>query len=62
MWQNGWIVTLSGTAMAMWMVLADMQGGREDKDVWVQPDEARERYGLSEDTFTKGISELERGE
>ena len=59
-WQNGWIVTLSGTALAMWLVLAEMQGGREDQDVWVQPDEARERYGLSEDTFTTGISELER--
>jgi hypothetical protein len=60
MWQNGWIVTLSGTALAMWLVLADLQGGRETQDVWVQPDEARERYRLSEDTFTKGISELER--
>ncbi len=60
MWQNGWIITLSGTALALWLVLADMQGGREDRNVWVQPDQARERYGLSEDTFTKGISELER--
>ena len=60
MWQNGWIVTLSGTALAMWLILAEMQGGREDQDVWVQPDEARERYGLSEDTFTSGISEIER--
>lgn len=59
MWHNGWIVTLSGTALAMWLVLAEMQGGREDQDVWVPPAEARERYGLSEDTFTKGISELE---
>jgi hypothetical protein len=60
MWHNGWIATLSGTALALWLILADLQGGREAQDVWVQPDEARERYRLSEDTFTKGISELER--
>ena len=60
MWHNGWIVTLSGTALAMWLILAEMQGGRESQDVWVQPNEARERYALSDDTFTKGISELER--
>lgn len=57
-WQNGWIVALSGTALAMWLVLADLQGGREDHDVWVTPAEARSRYRLSQDTFAKGITEV----
>lgn len=57
-WLNGWLVTLSGTALAMWMVLRDMQRGRGERDVWVPPDVARARYRLSPDTFSKGVSEL----
>lgn len=57
-WQNGWIVALSGTALAMWLILAELQGGRDGQDVWVPPAEARARYRLSQDTFSKGITEL----
>jgi hypothetical protein len=59
-WQNGWIVTLSQAALAMWLVVADLEGRHpKASGVWVAPDEARARYRLSEDTFTKGIRELE---
>lgn len=57
-WHHGWIVTLSGTALAMWLVLAEMQGGREKEKVWVSPPDARQRYRLSEETFAKGVWEL----
>jgi len=43
----------------MWLVLKELQGGREDRPVWVPPAEARKRYRLSQDPFTKGIQELE---
>ncbi|MGA3220446.1 MAG: hypothetical protein ABSE77_15425 [Acidimicrobiales bacterium] len=58
-WQNGWIVVLSGAALAMWLVIAEMQGGRKPSEVWATPLESRRRYRLSEDTFTKGTRELE---
>jgi len=59
-WSCGWIVTLSGTALAMWLVITDLPGGTESSaGVWTPPIVARRRYRLSEDTFTKGIAELE---
>lgn len=58
-WQNGWIVTLSAPAIAMWLITKEMQGGRDSPDeVWVSPLVAKERYDLSDDTRTKGTREL----
>lgn len=60
-WQNGWIVTLSASAIAMWLITKEMQGGRKSPSQapWVSPQMAKERYALSDDTRTKGTHELE---
>lgn len=57
LWDQGWIVQLSGTALAMLIVLLDLQGGRAQPQ-WISPSQARRRYDLSPDTWTKGIKEL----
>jgi hypothetical protein len=57
MWDEGWIVRLSGTALALLIVLLDLQGGRAEPQ-WISPAQARRRYDLSPDTWTKGLREL----
>jgi hypothetical protein len=57
LWDEGWIVRLSGTALAILIVLLDLQGGRAQPQ-WISPAEARRRYDLSPDTWTKGLKEL----
>jgi hypothetical protein len=57
MWEEGWIVRLSGTALGLLIVLLDMQSGRSNMQ-WISPSMARRRYGLSPDTWTKGVKEL----
>ena len=57
LWDQGWIVRLSGTALAMLIVLLDLQGGRAQPQ-WISPPQARRRYDLSPDTWTKGLKEL----
>lgn len=57
LWDQGWIVRLSGTALAMLIVLLDLQGGRAQPQ-WISPSQARSRYDLSPDTWTKGLKEL----
>jgi hypothetical protein len=58
LWYHGWIVRLSGTALAILAVLLDLQGGRAQPQ-WISPTQARRRYDLSPDTWTKGLKELE---
>lgn len=59
-WLNGWLSTLSGTAVAMMLVLfAEL--GRKDatkSDLWFSPSRAAKIYGLSDDTRSKGLREL----
>lgn len=57
LWHDGWIDRLSGTALALLIVLLDLQGGRAQPQ-WISPDPARRRYDLSPDTWTKGLKEL----
>lgn len=57
LWRLGWIVRLSGTALVLLIVLLDMQSGRSGPQ-WVSPAQARVRYDLSPDTWTKGTHEL----
>jgi hypothetical protein len=56
-WQEGWIVRLSGSALALLIILLDMQGGRSGPQS-IAPSRARELYDLSADTWTKGTHEL----
>jgi hypothetical protein len=57
LWEEGWMVRLSGTALALLIVLLDLQGGRAGPQ-WISPEQARRRYDLSSDTWTKGIKGL----
>ena len=56
-WDQGWIARLSGTAVAVLIVLLDMQTGRVQPQ-WISPGQARRRYDLSACTWTKGLGEL----
>jgi hypothetical protein len=57
LWSNGWIVSLSGAALTILIILLDMQGGRSTP-VWSSPTQSKLRYDLSPDTWTKGVREL----
>lgn len=60
LWTNGWIPVLSGAAIAMLLVLYAELGNKEPEtaDLWFSPSHAEQRYGLSEDTRSKGLREL----
>ncbi|WPO88874.1 hypothetical protein SCB71_21190 (plasmid) [Herbiconiux sp. KACC 21604] len=58
LWERGWIVTLSGTAIALLVILRELTGGRSaPRGIYVEAHRKRE-YGLSDDTWTKGTKEL----
>ncbi|MCM3885047.1 hypothetical protein [Frankia sp. R82] len=58
-WSEEWITKLSATAIALLLVVLEMQGGRNpDNPPWIAgPDKGR--YGLSDDTWTRARQELE---
>jgi hypothetical protein len=56
-WTEGWIAMLSARAVAMLLVIGVVTWTDEEWD-WVSPRIARARYGISEDTWSKGIAEL----
>jgi hypothetical protein len=56
LWRRGWLIALSGRALAMLIVLREITAGRE-KGAWV-PGTRHRQYGLSEDTWTKATKEL----
>jgi hypothetical protein len=57
-WTNAWILALSLPALAVLLVLLDMQR-KDDEPQWIAPAEARKRYVVSEDTWTRGVAELD---
>lgn len=57
LWEHGWLIRLSGTGLAILIILLDMQGGRTQPQ-WISPRQAQQRYDLSPDTWTKGLKEL----
>ena len=60
-WVNQWIVRLSGSAVVMFLILMDQYYSTGKRpEFWVSPGRARELYGLSKDTWTKGVAELAR--
>lgn len=59
-WRKSWIVRLSGRAIALLLILLDLQGGKtRAKGAWVRPSDARRTYGLSEDTWARAVRELQ---
>ncbi|NEK96610.1 hypothetical protein GCU67_20925 [Modestobacter muralis] len=58
MWTQGWIQTLSAPGLAMLLVLLAESVGNPDREVWLTPDLAQRRYGLSAATRSAGLREL----
>ena len=60
LWTNGWLSLLSGAAVAMLLVLYTELGNRPatTTDLWFSPHQADLRFGLREDTRSKGLREL----
>jgi hypothetical protein len=56
-WTDGWIAMLSARAVAMLLVIGEVTFSDREWD-WVSPRIARRRYGISEDTWSRGIKEL----
>lgn len=57
-WLDGWVSTLSGPAVAMYLVLLHQQTMNPSGPLWVSPRLAKTLYDLSEDTRNKGLQEL----
>jgi hypothetical protein len=59
LWEKQWITTLSGGGLALLLVLLDLQGGKKTSAdaPWVTK-EQREKFGLSDDTWTRATAEL----
>jgi hypothetical protein len=58
LWRRGWIITLSGRALALLIVLRELTNGRKTaKGTYVDPIRKRQ-YGFSDDTWTKATKEL----
>lgn len=58
LWEHYWILRLSGTSLALLLVLLDLQGGKSATSPPSLPAPLRPRYGLSDDTWTRGCREL----
>jgi hypothetical protein len=56
LWSKGWILDLSATALALFMVIRDVQQARDVARYLSSRD--REAYGLSPDTWTRATKEL----
>jgi hypothetical protein len=57
-WREQWITRLSGSAVALLIVLLDLQGGMKSKGgTWLTTSQ-RARYGLSDDIWTRASKEL----
>ncbi|GHH35791.1 hypothetical protein GCM10017774_21570 [Lentzea cavernae] len=60
-WTNQWITVLSSSAVALLLVLLDLQGGEKEQSnaPWLAGDQWP-RYGISPDTRTRATKELQR--
>lgn len=58
LWRNGWLIALSGRALAVLIILRELTSGRKTPDsAWCDGIRKRQ-YGLSDDTWTKATREL----
>lgn len=58
LWLRGWIFELRETGLAVLLVVLDLLYGASAKEARFVTPERRKNYGLSEDTWTRGIGEL----
>jgi hypothetical protein len=57
-WTRGWALVLSAPGVAMLLVMLMLTENGAKKGIWINPTQARSRFGLSEDTWTRGVVEL----
>ncbi|MDF0531664.1 hypothetical protein P0W64_19185 [Tsukamurella sp. 8F] len=58
LWKHGWLIALSGRAIALLIILKEITSGRKPAGTgWVDGIRKRQ-YGLSDDTWTKATREL----
>lgn len=59
LWENHWILRLSGRAIAVLMALTELNGGSDHPDGELMGGHRKRQYGLSDDTWTRATKELE---
>lgn len=58
-WTSQWISVLTGPAVAIFLVLLEQRPhAKPKKRFWISPRIAKDLYGLSRDTWTRGTKEL----
>jgi len=57
-WDKGWLLYLSGRALALYFVLLEATGGRPGRAAMLTGDRKRQ-YDLSDETWARGAAELE---
>jgi hypothetical protein len=60
-WTNAWAAVLSGPAVAMLLILLTQLSDKPaaTTELWFSPKDAKSRFGLADDTRSKGLRELE---
>jgi hypothetical protein len=59
LWTNGWILKLSGRALAVELALLEVNGGTKEPNGELMDGYRKRQYGLSDDTWTRATHELE---
>lgn len=57
LWANGWIFKLSARALAVYIALQDLLGGKGREGDFM-PGDRKVNYGMSDDTWTRATKEL----
>lgn len=58
LWQKGWLLTLSGRALGIYLVLLEASGGSKDGSATLSGSR-KAQYGLSVDTWARAAGELQ---
>lgn len=58
LWRKGWLLALSGRAVATLIVLRELTAGRKSNGAWADGIRKRQ-YGFSDDTWTRATKELQ---
>lgn len=57
-WTNGWAVTMTAPGLAMLLVMLLLTRNATEQGIWINPSQARARFGLSPDTWSRGVAEM----
>jgi hypothetical protein len=58
LWTNGWAAIMTAPGLAMLLVMLLLTRNASEQGIWINPSQARARFGLSADTWTRGVAEL----